>query len=481
MSQGTKDDAVEALKEMGPTARDVKRCRHLEIHEIVGHTVEEAARHGGAVPTVETGPIHHTGVPEVHLIWSSVMKILRVVSLVAMSSVLAACVLWDRSGDHIYNRNDGNVGIGTTSPGSKLAVVDETTTPIRDFTGISSTISSPSQARAVYGAAINPDSTENYGGYFTSAGNSSGVFGEATDEDSGIAGGVFHSHGRDGRGVIGLAVNNGEDVRNYGGYFDARGEQGVGIVAKGGEQGYAGVFNGNVVVRQDRVDKALVVDGRGGIGGTLATELKGGLEVKNGALISSQQGYAIWAIAQGIADAAYFDGDVTVSGQLNKSSGGFVIDHPLDPENRYLYHSFVESPDMMNVYNGNATLDDRGQATVELPTYFEALNKDFRYQLTAIGKPAPELHVANKITGNTFAIAGGEPGMEVSWQVTGIRNDAYAKAHRISPEKDKRLADRGTYLHPKQFDKSESLKLGWKGVPGIGRMPEYPNQTARID
>src|SRR5207302_832932 len=47
-------------------------------------------------------------------------------------------------------------------------------------------------------------------------------------------------------------------------------------------------------------------------------------------------------------------GDVLISGSLLKSSGSFRIDYPLDPANKFLYHSFVESPDMMHIYNGIA-------------------------------------------------------------------------------------------------------------------------------
>ena len=65
--------------------------------------------------------------------------------------------------------------------------------------------------------------------------------------------------------------------------------------------------------------------------------------------------------------AGYFVGRVNVTGTLSKGGGSFKIDHPLDPENKYLYHSFVESPDMMNIYNGNVATDDEGYATVELP------------------------------------------------------------------------------------------------------------------
>ncbi len=45
---------------------------------------------------------------------------------------------------------------------------------------------------------------------------------------------------------------------------------------------------------------------------------------------------------------------------------------------------------MLNVYNGNTLLDINGESVVELPDWFEALNMDYRYQLTAIGAPGPK-------------------------------------------------------------------------------------------
>ncbi|MHC4446108.1 MAG: hypothetical protein ACYTA5_26235, partial [Planctomycetota bacterium] len=140
-----------------------------------------------------------------------------------------------------------------------------------------------------------------------------------------------------------------------------------------------------------------------------------------------------------------------VSGTFSKSSGKFKIDHPLDPENKYLSHSFVESPDMMNVYNGNAVLDKNGKAVVKLPEYFEALNVDFRYQLTAIGAPGPNLYIAEEISNNRFKIAGGKKGAKVSWQVTGVRHDPYAVAHRIQVEEEKNNEERGYYLNPMAY------------------------------
>ena len=89
-------------------------------------------------------------------------------------------------------------------------------------------------------------------------------------------------------------------------------------------------------------------------------------------------------------------GNVDILGTLSKGGGSFKIDHPLDPANKYLYHSFVESPDMMNIYNGNITTDASGEAVVELPEWFETLNRDFRYQLTVIGQFAQAI-VAGKV------------------------------------------------------------------------------------
>jgi hypothetical protein len=159
--------------------------------------------------------------------------------------------------------------------------------------------------------------------------------------------------------------------------------------------------------------------------------------------------------------AGNFSGDVQVTGNLSKGGGSFKIDHPLDPQNQYLYHSFVESPDMMNVYNGNVTLDAQGEAWVELPAWFEALNRDYRHQLTCIGGFAP-VYVAQEIQNNRFQIAGGTPGLKVSWQVTGIRHDPYAEANRIPVEEDKPPDERGTYLHPRAYGQPETMGLAYK-------------------
>lgn len=144
------------------------------------------------------------------------------------------------------------------------------------------------------------------------------------------------------------------------------------------------------------------------------------------------------------------NGNVAIAGNLSKGSGTFKIDHPQDPENKYLYHSFVESPDMMNVYNGNITTDVDGNATVKLPAYFESLNKDFRYQLTVIGAFAQAI-VASEVNENKFVIKTDKPNIKVSWQVTGIRKDPYAEQNRVVPEMEKPAKEKGKYLHPEAY------------------------------
>ena len=167
---------------------------------------------------------------------------------------------------------------------------------------------------------------------------------------------------------------------------------------------------------------------------------------------SGFENYAIYATASGSQDpkAGLFIGNVYVQGNLSKSGGSFLIDHPKDPANKYLYHSFVESPDMMNIYNGNIITDENGIASVELPDYFVTLNKDFRYQLTVMGQFA-QVIVYQKINNNVFIIKTDKPLIEVSWQVTGIRQDAWAKAHRIIPEVEKETRNKGKYLTPEEF------------------------------
>jgi hypothetical protein len=204
-------------------------------------------------------------------------------------------------------------------------------------------------------------------------------------------------------------------------------------------------------------------NGTGVAGFSAGSQSDGVFGVSNGAIASNGvHGFAnADASAAGIFGespngfAGYFSGRVYVNGDLAAANKQFKIDHPLDPTNKYLYHTSVESPDMKNIYDGIVTLDANGTAVVDLPSYFQALNQDFRYQLTCIGGFA-QIYVDQEIANNRFSIAGGKPGMKVSWQVTGIRHDAYANQNRSPVEETKSAAERGTYLYPSAYGQPET-------------------------
>jgi hypothetical protein len=249
------------------------------------------------------------------------------------------------------------------------------------------------------------------------------LFGFNASGDTGGLGVFGLSNGFTGVGVFGENMDRGVGVNGL-----ASGTAGQGVV--GESSGNANSPNGM---------------GPDGVDGFSHSSLGSGV-----AAINTSSGDGLFAQSS-TGFAAFFVGDVDVDGRLSKAAGSFKIDHPLDPANKYLYHSFVESPDMKNIYDGTVALDASGAAVVHLPNWFSALNRDFRYQLTAIGSPSPNLYVAEEIHGNRFKIAGGKPGAKVSWQVTGTRQDVYANAHRIPVEEAKSEKERGFYLHPELF------------------------------
>jgi hypothetical protein len=171
-------------------------------------------------------------------------------------------------------------------------------------------------------------------------------------------------------------------------------------------------------------------------------------------------------------------GDLYVWGTTYGPTPALKIDHPLAPTTKYLVQSSVSSPDMMNVYNGDVVLDASGEAWVDLPDYLEALNRDFRYQLTAVGAPGPNLYVAEKVANHRFRIAGGTPGLEVSWQITGIRKDPWAEANRIVVEPEKAPADQGRYLHPEVYGNPAEMAIGRQQAPSPRLSPATDHSTS---
>jgi hypothetical protein len=150
-----------------------------------------------------------------------------------------------------------------------------------------------------------------------------------------------------------------------------------------------------------------------------------------------------------VNDSVSVNGNVTVVANIAKGSGTFLIDHPVDPANKLLYHSFVESPDALNEYAGTAIVGKDGEVTIRLPNYFEALNGTPQYFIRALDMPMPNLFVKREVDDNEFVVGGGESGGEISWMVTGIRHDPYILANPIIPEVEKspdQLVDKGQYV-----------------------------------
>ncbi|MCE9541476.1 hypothetical protein K8R03_02855 [Candidatus Kaiserbacteria bacterium] len=140
------------------------------------------------------------------------------------------------------------------------------------------------------------------------------------------------------------------------------------------------------------------------------------------------------AFAVTLTGGVRFLGNLAITGTLSKGSGTFAIDDPINPANKILYHSFVESPDVKNIYDGIAVLDAQGETVIQLPAYYDALNRDSRYQFSALDSAMPNLYIKTEEKNSSFVIGGGTPGGKVSWQITGIRHDPYILKHPVIVE-----------------------------------------------
>jgi hypothetical protein len=317
-------------------------------------------------------------------------------------------------------------------------------------------------------------------GVFGQSASSSGVRGLSSD-DSGVYGNSTNGVGVQGfsasnYGVLGESTSasgvRGYSTSGYGVFGQSTSASGVRGLSSSGYGVYGnstngtGVFGtGNFGVSGESSTGNGVygnsTSGRGMYGrSTSGTGVRGESTSGSGVTGFSDSSYGVYGFSTS-SYAGYFVGDINVTGSCTGCAGPTKIDHPLDPENKYLYHSSVESPDMKNVYDGVVTLDANGEAEVVMPEWFEALNQEFRYQLTTIGGFAP-VYIAEEISGNRFKIAGGSAGMKVSWQVTGIRHDPYAEAHQVSVEEDKPADERGKYLHPTEWGQPESKGIDYE-------------------
>ena len=292
-----------------------------------------------------------------------------------------------------------------------------------------------------------------------------GVLGNGLGSGNGVVGNSADGIGVSGAGITGVGGKGNDNTNSSGNGGDGVSGQGG---ASNGSRGGSGVFaKGGTSVSGPGGDGVFAKGGDSGADdGGVGLRVQGGASSGSGKFggdaIFALRGAGLNGAASGMAGS--FIGNVDVAGKLTKTMGTFKIDHPLDPENKYLYHSFVESPEMMNIYNGNITTDASGEAVVEMPDYFNALNRDFRYQLTVIGTFAQAI-VANKMKGNRFVIRTSVPNVEVSWMVTGVRQDAFAENNRVQVEVDKPEKERGYYLHPEVFNQPEEKSIEWARHP----------------
>ena len=245
--------------------------------------------------------------------------------------------------------------------------------------------------------------------------------------------GGVQGHHSSGPGVVGVSGTGVGVQGTCANHIGVRGDSDNHVGMRGRSQAGIGIRGSSAQQSDDPFSGGIGVHGIGTNGATgVAGTTQGGI----GVLGSASGGFA-----------GLFQGNVSVTGTLSASGKTFKIDHPLDPENRYLVHAVVESSDMKTMYDGVVTLDHSGAASVSLPEWFEALNKDYCYQLTCVGAPAPELHITEEIADNHFAIGGGPPGAKICWQVTGIRQDSWAIANPVSVEQDKRTEERTLQLY----------------------------------
>ncbi|MCG3199589.1 MAG: hypothetical protein GHCLOJNM_04113 [bacterium] len=267
--------------------------------------------------------------------------------------------------------------------------------------------------------------------------------------------------------ISGSSTTGAFDVTNTGGYgIDVRSQSaafgafvssqgGIGVWAKGGGDSQPDVMLGGSFNVDDNGVLASDLDD---VNSDLVFISKDLLEIELDADNNDASFFRVRNGADTVVCQLDEAGNMNIAGQYQSTLKTTRVDHPLDPSGKYLNHFSVDSPQVLNLYNGNVTLDEEGEAVVDLPPYFEAYNTDYRYQLTCIGGFAP-VFVAEEIRDGRFRIGGGKPGMKVSWEVTGVRQDPYVKAHPLSAEEDKAEEEKGRFLHPDLYGKGPDKSL----------------------
>jgi hypothetical protein len=340
----------------------------------------------------------------------------------------------------VYGLNGGE-GPGVIGVGSSVGVWGKTITGVGVYASNSSSVSAAMFATNTAGIAIRGESA---------GANASAVYGLNNANGTGVTGISTGGVGVSGSSVgnVGVQANSTNSIglnafsQSYYGIL-AQSNGGTGILGTSfSATGIRGTTYGGTGTDAGVYGKSDAANSNGVIG-----------EANNGTFA-----YGVWGKSTS-GYAGYFTGNVHVTGTCCMSAeGSFQIDHPQDPGNKYLNMAAVASPEMKDVYDGIVVTGANGEALVTMPSYFEALNRDFRYQLTVVGQFAQAI-VSSEIKDNRFTIKTDKPNVKVSWQVTGIRHDPYAEQHPITSEQAKPANERGFYLHPELYNQPDSKQI----------------------
>jgi hypothetical protein len=316
-----------------------------------------------------------------------------------------------------------------------------------------------------YGVYVQSHSTAGYGVYARSFGVAAihGLADRTTGETYGVYG---ESGSASGYGVYGLATApTGNTVGVYG---RAESPNGKGVL--GSSQDDIGV-SGSSATGTGVLGTALSLDEVSyGVAGQCVSLIGSGVY---GVALNAGNNYGVFGQAYG--NSSY---GVWSSGRFGASgTKSFRIDHPLDPENKYLNHYCTEAPEPLNAYSGTACLDGKGQAWVELPDYFAQINRDPRVLLTAAGAPMPNLHVAEEIVANRFKIAGGAPAGKVYWRVEATRSDRWVQTYGAPEQVEKTPHERGRYQNPELY--GQPPEAGIHDQPRHELDERWPRQEER--
>lgn len=255
----------------------------------------------------------------------------------------------------------------------------------------------------------------------------------------------------------------------------------------------AGLTKAAISASNNSADPTILVNNNG-------TEDGDGVNVFVVPVVAANQAIGVFAQsatgAGGAGIGAYgFGGDFGVIGGTNGGNNlglfsttdfaangtkAFLIDHPLDPANKTLRHFCIESDEVLNMYRGIIELGANGEAIIELPDYFDAININPSYQLTAIGT-ATQPYVLSEISNNQFVVAGA-PNTKVSWTVHAQRNDPTIQYFNSTIDnyttnvRMKRPHEVGKYFTPEAYGQSKEQGIFYNAA----REKNYTEREAMV-